>query len=171
MLLDMDKIKSFFSDTVWERINDNYINFHNQLLVILTISVLHIQININTCMLAYHTPLFLTPLLILWSIFTEKRLVELSIDIFNIAAGGLVLLILKPNSWPGALEFCTDDIYDPPYALSFLLGDIMVFGTMLKLYIFYISRKYFTSAWLLFAISCLVGLVYVLVVDLAVYPS
>lgn len=171
MLLNMDATKTFFTDPVWQRINDNYINFHNQLLVILSICVLHIQININTCMLAYHTPLFLTPFLILWSIFTEERLVELIIDIFNIAAGGLVLLILKPNSWPGALEFCTNNIYDPPYALSFLLGDIMVFGTMLKLYIFYISKKDFTSAWLLLGISCLIGLVYVLVVDLVVYPS
>ena len=122
-------------------------------------------------MLKYHVPLFLTPLLILWSIYTKSRTVEFWIDIFNIAAGGLVLLILKPNSWPGALEFCTDNIYDPPYALSFLLGDIMVFGTMLKLYIYYIEKRMMTNFWILFGISCLIGIVYVLVVDLAVYPS
>ena len=150
---------------------DNYTNFHNQLLVILTISILHIQININSCMLAYHIPLFLTPPLILWSIYTNSRTVEFWIDIFNIAAGGLVLLILKPNSWPGALEFCTVNIYDPPYSLSFLLGDIMVFGTMLKLYIYYISKGMMTNFWILFAISCLIGIVYLLIVDLAVYPS
>ena len=150
---------------------NNYTNFHNQLLVILTISILHIQININSCMLKYHAPLFLTPLLILWSIYTKSRTVEFWIDIFNIAAGGLVLLILKPNSWPGALEFCKENIYDPPYALSFLLGDIMVFGTMLKLYIYYIEKRMMTNFWILFGVSCLIGVVYVLVVDLAVYPS
>ncbi len=162
-------ITTFFTNTIWKGISDNYTNFHNQMLVIFTISILHMQININTCMLVYHTPLFLTPPLVLWSIFTENRTVQFWVDIFNIAAGGLVLLILKPNSWPGALEFCTENIYDPPYALSFFLGDIMVFGTMLKLYIFYISKCYWKSALILFAISCLIGITYVIIVDEVVY--
>lgn len=168
MVLNMDRINKFFTDQRWKVISDNYNNFHNQMLVIFTISVLHMQINMNTCMLAYHTPLFLTPPLVLWSIFAEN---PVWIDIFNIGAGGLVLLILKPNSWPGALEFCTENIYDPPYALSFFLGDIMVFSTMLKLYIYYISIQDWKSALILFVISCLIGLVYVLLVDLVVYPS
>lgn len=154
-----------------------YTNFQNQLTIILTISVLHMQINMNSCMLKYHIPLFLTPPLILWSLFIERENIskrfpfsyELLIDIFNIGAGGLVLLILKPNSWPGALQFCSQTVYTPPYALSFLLGDIMVFGTMLKLYIYYISKGLVSNAWILFAISCLIGITYVIIVDEVVY--
>ena len=152
-------------------IYNTYTNFHNQLVVILTICILHMQLNMNTCMLGWHAPLFLTPLLILWSMFTPSRTVEFSIDIYNIAAGGLVLLILKPNSWPGALEFCTQNIYDPPYTLSFLLGDIMVFGTMLKLYIYYIERKQYRNALILLFVSVVIGSAYVVIVDFAVYPE
>lgn len=157
-----------------------YTNFQNQLTVILTISVLHMQINMNSCMLKYHIPLFLTPPLILWSLYIKggrknisERLpfsYEFLIDIFNIGAGGLVLLILKPNSWPGALEFCSQTVHTPPYALSFLLGDIMVFGTMLKLYIYYISKNLRTNAFILFVISCIIGITYVIIVDEVVYP-
>lgn len=149
-----------------------YTNFQNQLTVILVISVLHIQINMNACMLQYHIPLFFTPPLILFTILLPgwKRY-DLFVDIFNIAAGGLVMLILKPNTWLGALEYCSQTVYDSPYTLSFLLGDIMVFGTFLKLFIYYIESNEIKKAFALFLVSTVIGAGYVALIEVVVYPE
>lgn len=122
-------------------IYDDFTYFYNNIILYLGTVIVHIHLNINkTLQCRLYLPHVVLLLLVtvgvclMSSTYYQSRNFNLFMDILSFVTGGFLVLYSKGTDWLGSL--CLNDecsLQQNPFALlCFVLGDLMVFGSLYR---------------------------------------